>query len=162
LIVQNGVPQYRFTPTRVGNSAPPQIVSSVPSVHPHTRGEFFRYRIRHRVNYGSPPHAWGILELAADGGLDRRFTPTRVGNSILSDMVLYYSTVHPHTRGEFFSQFNNFFFSSGSPPHAWGILQVLTVTDPVQRFTPTRVGNSSLIKKQGSSIPVHPHTRGEF
>jgi len=71
----------RFTPTRVGNSVNPAILSIVPPVHPHTRGEFHLFFCLHIDDIGSPPHAWGILAYSSIRATRARFTPTRVGNS---------------------------------------------------------------------------------
>ena len=91
----------RFTPTRVGNTRSPLAIRCYRSVHPHTRGEYFRnphvmvYYPVHphtRGEYtfdlcfvrgcpGSPPHAWGILRSERESRRWRRFTPTRVGNT---------------------------------------------------------------------------------
>ena len=92
----------RFTPTRVGN----------------THGAIGDQLIRH----GSPPHAWGIRgrrqlgrrfravhphtrgeyeDRRGPGDSARRFTPTRVGNTLR-----WWRSIWP---------------TRGSPPHAWGI-----------------------------------------
>ena len=130
--------------------------SGRPSVHPHACGEYAgwgEWRGGHR--FGSPPRVWGILSPSA-----MRFTA---------------AAVHPHACGEYCGGRNCWSTASGSPPRVWGILQncqraaraeavhphacgeygVLTSTSTCFiRFTPTRVGNTS--------VPARPrhHTRG--
>ena len=93
------------------------------------------------------------------------------------------SSVHPHTRGEYSLWLAFTSALSGSPPHAWGILTLLTLLDPARpvhphtrgeyaqfvvhlksglRFTPTRVGNTKSTWRPSPHRPVHPHTRGEY
>ncbi len=91
---------------------------------------------------GSPPHAWGILGPAGQPRLVRRFTPTRVGNTLAT-----------RRRGA---------CQPGSPPHAWGILILPGRLFCVLRFTPTRVGNTQDRRDNRESPAVHPHTRGEY
>src|SRR5437764_367239 len=50
----------------------------------------------------------------------------------------------------------------GSPPHAWGIPVLTCRSGDPERFTPTRVGNTSSERCRGSNTSVHPHTRGEY
>ena len=90
----------RFTPTRVGKSViASQFQHQIP-VHPHTCGEISPFGRRLPPLSGSPPHVWGNraahlpLEIAA------RFTPTRVGKSLICRRNTGILAVHPHTCGE--------------------------------------------------------------
>ncbi len=154
----------RFTPTRVGNThlahpARPCLTGSPPhawgiravrctsqkraAVHPHTRGEYEEHLATIAAPTGSPPHAWGIPQCAVrllrwrrftptrvgntieprfHQGLNARFTPTRVGNTSCVLLRRRVWPVHPHTRGEYPS----------------GDVEV----EAEGRFTPTRVGNT--------------------
>src|SRR6266849_5194527 len=49
------------------------------AVHPHARGEDFRYRSRRYRCAGSPPRTWGRWQSDWVLGQRRRFTPTHVG-----------------------------------------------------------------------------------
>jgi len=85
-----------------------------------------------------------------------------VGNSDYIFVSLGGIAVHPHTRGEFLIRDWPAELDAGSPPHAWGILITFAFVRSVQRFTPTRVGNSSVSASDALLFAVHPHTRGEF
>ena len=71
------------------------------------------------------------------------------------------TAVHPHTRGEHLSSRAHALEQCGSSPHAWGTLRANTRAPGINRFIPTRVGNTEIQQTQRSSVPVHPHTRGE-
>src|SRR5690606_5596865 len=51
--------------------------------------------------------------------------------------------------------------ATGSPPHAWGQPGACRAGTPSPRFTPTRVGTTAAVVPLPSSVPVHPHTRGD-
>ncbi len=70
--------------------------------------------------------------------------------------------VHPHMRGEYILGVAADNFDDGSPPHAWGILLKLLNVSLLSRFTPTCVGNTSIVGLSPPDIPVHPHMRGEY
>ena len=71
----------RFTPTCVGTASGSSIFVSIPSVHPHVRGDGFRV-IEPRTSVdGSPPRAWGRLTDQRVDGQAGRFTPTCVGTA---------------------------------------------------------------------------------
>ena len=74
--------------------------------------------------------------------LRQRFTPTRVGKSLLCHEAAA--------------------IAFGSPPHVWGnrVAQFRDRGRP--RFTPTRVGKSSGNNLQRARRTVHPHTCGEI
>ena len=91
---------------------------------------------------GSPPHAWGIRNRSASYACSSRFTPTRVGNTIVESGGQLARAVHPHTRGEY------------PPPRH--------TPSCAPRFTPTRVGNTSACITTHPPPAVHPHTRGEY
>ncbi len=75
------LPFLRFIPTRVGNTT-----QKVPSprncpVHPHTRGKHFERGVSGEMPGGSSPHAWETQHGFRHGDIQRRFIPTRVGNT---------------------------------------------------------------------------------
>src|SRR5690348_7219401 len=111
---------------------------------------------------GSPPHAWGrrgqeparlLLERFTPtrvgttlmpvhcGGLFR-FTPTRVGTTASKRQLTTRLPVHPHTRGDDTSCKLLNEVPNGSPPHAWGRHRARQDQDGACRFTPTRVGTT--------------------
>src|SRR5438132_6024139 len=72
----------RFTPTRVGNTCTWLAGGRSSAVHPHTRGEYLKAALTWLALAGSPPHAWGIHRGCDRPHPSRRFTPTRVGNTL--------------------------------------------------------------------------------
>ena len=79
-VAQLGV--ARFTPTRVGNTGLTTTAVTTPSVHPHARGEYRNVGFISACSVGSPPRAWGIPFPALRQTEGKRFTPTRVGNTL--------------------------------------------------------------------------------
>jgi len=111
---------------------------------------------------GSPPHAWGHRRLGACFPSFGRFTPTRVGTSLLDQLYTLSETVHPHTRGDIILFVSLRSEKNGSPPHAWGHRLRLLLLRRGFRFTPTRVGTSRLLQMIWPWSTVHPHTRGDI
>ena len=114
-------PGTRFTPTRVGNTptgftridasyGSPPLAWGTPvrlpavrrerSVHPHSRGEHVVRPTDDGQYCGSPPLAWGTQMRDARAPACRRFTPTRVGNTLEATTGEERQSVHPHSRGE--------------------------------------------------------------
>ena len=75
------VAEFRFIPTRVGNTSSNWISQSVVSVHPHACGEytFSKHSIARLL--GSSPRVWGIRDRQNRKFSPGRFIPTRVGNT---------------------------------------------------------------------------------
>ena len=113
---------FRFTPTRVGNTARTLRRCNALPVHPHACGEYGGGQTRRYTPNGSPPRVWGILLTVWVRFGKLRFTPTRVGNTICSS--------NPRT------------LPRGSPPRVWGIPLRVEHAPHRRRFTPTRVGNT--------------------
>ena len=115
----------RFTPTCVGNTWPWRWSRWPPPVHPHMRGEYsFLDGLKDGLG-GSPPHAWGILAVFRYHFTSSRFTPTCVGNTRAGSTPMRITSVHPHMRGEYARTVEALRLFLGSPPHAWGIREVL-------------------------------------
>ncbi len=152
----------RFTPTRVGTSGSPPPTRATRPVHPHTRGDIPGPVRPASAPGGSPPHAWGHLDMVTAHLNYPRFTPTRVGTSSHSIHIHSQSSVHPHTRGDI--SWTSVFAPSctGSPPHAWGHRIPERAEGVVNWFTPTRVGTSRCAASPAISPAVHPHTRGDI
>src|SRR5271157_3927273 len=70
-------------------------------------------------------------------------------------------SVHPHTRGDNFTNSMRYITYYGSPPHTWGQFSCSFFFNAFCRFTPTHVGTISLSKCHRRELPVHPHTRGD-
>ena len=134
--------QSRFTPTRVGNTMPARRLRCYCPVHPHACGEYGVALFGVLAPYGSPPRVWGIHFRAALDEFSRRFTPTRVGNTIDAAGI-----VSPFI---------------GSPPRVWGIHFASPRMLFEIRFTPTRVGNTTVRVRTWRRFTVHPHACGEY
>ncbi len=111
----------RFTPTCVGNMFLP-IVSGC------------------RLS-GSPPRAWGTFAYGPPAYRERRFTPTCVGNIRPTASTSMALAVHPHVRGEHFTNRSVNGSPGGSPPRAWGTCWAFLLRWDGRWFTPTCVGN---------------------
>ena len=132
----------RFTPTRVGTTNSENGQSEDSTVHPHTRGDHSRHRLKTCRVVGSPPHAWGPRFEPFLYRNRRRFTPTRVGTTSRSRPGWRAFSVHPHTRGDHATLLITRRTSGGSPPHAWGPRRLGNGDGTRSRFTPTRVGTT--------------------
>ncbi len=173
------------------------------TVHPHACGEYTRiagwlgdssgspprvWGIRSPLHHhqrpdGSPPRVWGIRSPPRRRTLSSRFTPTRVGNTLVTllGVIIGYGSPprvwgirlgkKPSPKGD------------GSPPRVWGILSNVecpSVPSAVHphacgeyvhcivlqaqraRFTPTRVGNTYHARAGSGAVAVHPHACGEY
>ena len=131
----------RFTPTRVGKTNIATVGRVVFAVHPHAGGENFQLRAYLQVGIGSPPRGWGKPKVEQANLSSTRFTPTRVGKTVVEDLrpcgalgspprgwgklptsphPSLTQTVHPHAGGE---NLGGDFLSlgyHGSPPRGWG------------------------------------------
>ena len=92
--------------------------------------------------YGSSPRVWGILADAIRNAGIKRFIPTRVGNTAKDSGKLAFPAVHPHACGEYNRIMTLEQAENGSSPRVWGILLAAVAELEVQRFIPTRVGNT--------------------
>ena len=92
--------QHRFTPTRVGTTRITRYITQVVKVHPHACGDNPGERGDHQSGVGSPPRVWGQRPRSGLADLADRFTPTRVGTTILIGADLRDVEVHPHACGD--------------------------------------------------------------
>ncbi len=152
---------YRFIPTRVGNTEGSATTGDSASVHPHARGEHANRVRREPAHGGSSPRAWGTLVAWQLAKLERRFIPTRVGNTPTTRKNARADTVHPHARGEHITRATLPRVRAGSSPRAWGTPRTTSAPNIATRFIPTRVGNTSASFQRSRRDTVHPHARGE-
>ena len=82
----------RFTPTCVGKTIAAPLLALWPSVHPHVRGEDVIWLTCAGRLDGSPPRAWGRLGIELNPDYVVRFTPTCVGKTPISGVVLSFPT----------------------------------------------------------------------
>ena len=150
----------RFIPTRVGQTRAAAWSMSTATVHPHARGADMTERIDELPQAGSSPRAWGRLPGHDLRNSHRRFIPTRVGQTSHHHPRRRRSPVHPHARGADPGQDGLRPGGLGSSPRAWGRRLSGTNKQPMTRFIPTRVGQTSRLFQQRGSLAVHPHARG--
>ena len=110
---------------------------------------------------GSSPRTWGTRETAEQYEVDIRFIPTHVGNTSCACGPASRFTVHPHARGEHLNARHICEAILGSSPRTWGTRRTALVSQRLQRFIPTHVGNTRAVHRPRRAGPVHPHARGE-
>jgi len=104
---------------------------------------------------------WGKRHRAVVAGVRDRFTPTRVGKTIVAPFLGHAETVHPHACGENLYIMQPSVNRRGSPPRVWG-KHIRRVAFPLSsRFTPTRVGKTKFAARSQAVASVHPHACGE-
>jgi len=131
------------------------------AVHPHGRGDNAVIFIAEIAPVGSPPRAWGQLQRRVPESLVARFTPTGVGTTREFNFGISKVPVHPHGRGDNYRDKKNSARYHGSPPRAWGQLEIHIRLYARRRFTPTGVGTTPRIRRQRRIEAVHPHGRGD-
>jgi len=90
----------RIIPTCVGKSVRMFGRASVPTDHPHVRGEKARPVIIHRLFCGSSPRAWGKVRPCEIIRVTVWIIPTCVGKRNQYCHATHHGTDHPHVRGE--------------------------------------------------------------
>ena len=110
---------------------------------------------------GSSPREWGTLAARHPHAAITRFIPTRVGNTTLLCAGNATSAVHPHASGEHTGTRPSDVLNDGSSPREWGTLAEEVAEVWLERFIPTRVGNTAKPKATPTSKAVHPHASGE-
>ena len=132
----------RFIPTRVGNTRRKRLSGHSQTVHPHASGEHTGSYTSGYGQTGSSPREWGTLCSVNAVVEERRFIPTRVGNTPVTASCHCCVSVHPHASGEHPSIRCETLLGGGSSPREWGTLFNRSITPTDQRFIPTRVGNT--------------------
>ena len=110
---------------------------------------------------GSSPLARGTPIPCRSYSHDARFIPTRAGNTVLSQAQEPERPVHPHSRGEHCEVDNTSGIHGGSSPLARGTPDNGQRVGWLDRFIPTRAGNTSSGVVSQPKLSVHPHSRGE-
>ena len=152
---------YRFTPTCVGTAKLHRPGDDSLPVHPHVRGDGAMIRSSLVSSFGSPPRAWGRRNDTLQARHVVRFTPTCVGTAGFAVAMQFVITVHPHVRGDGDYGLDVVGQPPGSPPRAWGRLDVALDVARRSRFTPTCVGTAGNEDPATSTQSVHPHVRGD-
>ena len=151
----------RSIPTGVGKTE--YLASSIRNnpVHPHGRGENQRIAFVQTFPSGPSPRAWGKREGAKLGAQIIRSIPTGVGKTEEGYKEVTKPAVHPHGRGENWSQSYQFHRQHGPSPRAWGKHSFPHGTLASTRSIPTGVGKTVRCELFPLTCPVHPHGRGE-
>jgi len=151
----------RFIPTRVGNTLLSAVQRSNKAVHPHASGEHVLAGSPAAQGSGSSPREWGTRPQRLLCESQRRFIPTRVGNTGWQGWQRRRGPVHPHASGEHSSKRCDRMLLHGSSPREWGTHQRSSEPSEKPRFIPTRVGNTGAHAGCQPVRPVHPHASGE-
>ncbi len=109
----------------------------------------------------TPPRAWGRPSKESRRRALDRNTPTGVGKTLLSSLVLKVQKKHPHGRGEDVVGSLVRDGTKETPPRAWGRPGVSITRRWNRRNTPTGVGKTPCPKWFVRSPEKHPHGRGE-
>ncbi len=157
--MQSGI---RFIPTRMGNSSQIQINRQRTPVHPHAYGELSTMQPFATIYVGSSPRVWGTPMIILLSLRWWRFIPTRMGNSVEKCIRLFDKPVHPHAYGELAMIKTLCYFSYGSSPRVWGTHSISATVPSINRFIPTRMGNSFEPTSVKAALSVHPHAYGEL
>ena len=152
---------WRFTPTRVGTTATPYMVSSRSPVHPHACGDDAQAQQPTSNPAGSPPRVWGRRRVLLLQVVPVRFTPTRVGTTRIGSESAWCISVHPHACGDDMSSSSGRSPAGGSPPRVWGRRDGGRDEVGDARFTPTRVGTTPRPWPRPEPVAVHPHACGD-
>ncbi len=139
---RQGVRSPRFIPTRVGTTCLRGCGGTLLSVHPHACGDYaplegctcgyygssprvWGLRIGAMIiaflNPGSSPRVWGLRGQGADGVVEARFIPTRVGTTYNDASPWGLPAVHPHACGDYIMAPPAPVVNPGSSPRVWGL-----------------------------------------
>jgi len=150
------------SPREWGTLELPGTVEFLRPVHPHASGELLARREQVSAATGSSPREWGTLPGVGPLFAAARFIPTRVGNSTPRRARATSSAVHPHASGELPGLGSSCLPAAGSSPREWGTRCRNLPGLVLQRFIPTRVGNSITGRIAPLCLSVHPHASGEL
>ena len=90
----------RNTPPGVGKTIDKGHLGSLIEKHPHGRGEDSTKDAREMMSLETPPRAWGRLLKIVVTTITFRNTPTGVGKTYASQLIIGSCRKHPHGRGE--------------------------------------------------------------
>ena len=159
---QYRVAHERTIPTRVGNTVPSHHYSNSSADHPHAGGEYWTNGAVLITNTGPSPRGWGIPDRQLSEHRTARTIPTRVGNTVSSQIFIEPSTDHPHAGGEYLHSQRELERLAGPSPRGWGILDAVYMSGSGSRTIPTRVGNTRHDIVAPCCNPDHPHAGGEY
>ena len=126
------------------------------------RGEYREQITTPAAQWGSPPHARGILTEDCVRHGHRGITPACAGNTVSVHCRDGSVGDHPRMRGEYPYINQNFVYLPGSPPHARGIPFVCHSIDSPFGITPACAGNTVMFTLAHRAQRDHPRMRGEY
>ena len=151
----------RIIPTRMGTSLTCNYMMFRNTDHPHAYGDK-RVQARSQTQaQGSSPRVWG-----QDNG-DRllssvdRIIPTRMGTRNKKAPNVSGLWDHPHAYGDKVICMIPFTADRGSSPRVWGQVYKSTLTSPVKRIIPTRMGTRFVKTTMWAMGWDHPHAYGD-
>ena len=100
--------------------------------------------------------------MSGDDDTTTGITSTYVENTLLCLLSLEQLGDHLHIRGEYDLHGQIVLLRSGSPPHTWRILSIMTSNKVPNRITSTYVENTILGNWNFESGGDHLHIRGEY
>ena len=118
--------------------------------------------LQDQIDEGSPPLTRGIPSSNFMRSYRVGFTPAHAGNTVFLNHSQHAKKVHPRSRGEYFSLWDNGLNSRGSPPLTRGIPTAMAAQTQQLRFTPAHAGNTSYSGLPVQREEVHPRSRGEY
>ena len=135
-------PEEGITPACAGNTEKSWMNYTILWDHPRMRGEYFHVLDKLCHFLGSPPHARGILKVAALQELHPGITPACAGNT--SSLIIGHCLArdHPRMRGEYCFKSISASLRLGSPPHARGIPPTHEFLSALPGITPACAGNT--------------------
>ena len=132
----------RFIPACAGNTAPPDQVVALPSVHPRVCGEHGRIDRRRWGAQGSSPRVRGTPSRIDNHIHPVRFIPACAGNTRSQRHRSALQPVHPRVCGEHTSTKLHMLANHGSSPRVRGTLREKIIAGWKQRFIPACAGNT--------------------
>ncbi len=112
-------------------------------------------------NWGSSPHARGILKADEESIVHLRIIPAYAGNTPCLPQSGRGRGDHPRLRGEHAERPSCLLALAGSPPPTRGTLRVVTHVDHRHGITPAYAGNTCDAENAVPQSRDHPRLRGE-
>ena len=109
----------------------------------------------------TPPRMWGRLNTTAVKQTTTRNTPTHVGKTSRSSLMIPSAQKHPHACGEDLCEQHSGYFIEETPPRMWGRLRMVSGMHCHGGNTPTHVGKTSSAAGDPRFDEKHPHACGE-
>ena len=148
-------------PTRVGTSCYNKLCPHCVGDHPHACGDKLFLGYHRLCCHGSSPRVWGQGQIINNFITKIRIIPTRVGTSLLLSQRIRGFRDHPHACGDKFDMRFPQAFALGSSPRVWGQVKLLSLSMPLARIIPTRVGTSHSQYSCCHRPKDHPHACGD-